>query len=269
MNHEQDDNFELSDLSLEVAAAEVAVALAEGDPAPDMPATLRARLHDLATEHIAAMRARSQEASASSMKFARIPSLPPTLGQALAAEARGVIDAFPLIPAQWQPFVRTFAGIAAAACIVIGLVIFQYSLSQSPSARREAMMAQVGSSSDVVHWSWNAWTAQADARAATATGDVVWNTQSQGGFMTFTGLPAIDPSKEVYQLWIIDADRPGEHPVDGGTFVVTSDRETIVPFQARVKVGKPIAFAVTIEKPGGVVVSDQKRKLTIAAPPKS
>jgi hypothetical protein len=40
---------------------------------------------------------------------------------------------------------------------------------------------------------------------------------------------------------------------------VTSDGETIVPIQAKLKVLKPAAFAITIEKPGGVVVSTQER----------
>ena len=269
MSHEQDDNFELSELSLETAAARVAVALAEVDGGVEMPVTLRDRLHELATEHINGMRARASEAGSASLKFARIPSLPENFGVMGAATVREGAEAAPLIPTRWQPFVRVFAGVAAAACIVAGVALFQYSMAQLPSAKREAMIAQVGTSGDVVRWAWTGWTAQADARAAKATGDVVWDTNAQGGFMTFAGLPAIDPSKEVYQLWIIDADRPGEPPVDGGTFIVTSDRETIVPFAARIKVGKPVAFAVTIEKPGGVVVSDQKRKLTIAAPTKS
>jgi hypothetical protein len=264
MNPEHEDNFELDDLSLEIAAAELSIALAEADPEPAMPATLRNKLDLLATEHIATMRARRQETSPGSLKFQQIPSIP-TKWNTNAEPA--TTDA--LIPTPWRPFVRSLATLAAAACIIIGLGIFYYSVSQSPSAKRESMAARAGTQDGVVRWTWAAWTKDADSRATNAAGDVVWDTKEQGGYMTFTGLPPIDASKEVYQLWIIDADRPGEHPVDGGTFVAKGDGTVIVPFHARIKVGKPAAFAVTIEKPGGVVVSDQKRKLTIAAPAKS
>jgi hypothetical protein len=264
MNQEHEDNFELNDLSLELAAAELSIALAQSDPEPAMPATLRYKLDLLATEHIASMRARHQETSTSAMKFQRIPSLPGGWGSASEPATAPA-----LIPTRWQPFVRTLATLAAAACIAMGVGIFYYSVSQSPSAKREAMASKAGSTEGVVRWAWAAWSKDADSRASRAAGDVVWDTQEQGGYMTFAGLPPIDSSKEVYQLWIIDADRPGEHPVDGGTFVAQGDGTVIVPFHARIKVGKPAAFAVTIEKPGGVVVSDQKRKLTIAAPSKS
>jgi hypothetical protein len=54
--------------------------------------------------------------------------------------------------------------------------------------------------------------------------------------------------------------------VDGGVFDV--DRETgdvVVPITARLKVVEPTLFAVTIEKPGGVVVSKRERIVVTAA----
>lgn len=267
MINEPDDNFELSDLTLEIAAAELSVALAESDDTGAMPASLRSRLDELATAHITAMRSRSEETSPSSMRIGRIPSLPNALSASTPSPTTNVASSTPLVPSHWLPFVRSIATLAAAACILTGVGIFYYSLAQSPVAKRDALAAKANSTAGVVRWAWSAWTADADSRASKATGDVVWDTEAQGGYMTFAGLPPIDSAKEVYQLWIIDADRPGEHPVDGGTFVVSSSGKVIVPFHARVKVGKPAAFAVTIEKPEGVVVSDQKRKLTIATPP--
>ena len=44
----------------------------------------------------------------------------------------------------------------------------------------------------------------------------------------------------------------------GGVFDVTDAEEQLIPIQAKLQVVKPVAFAVTIEKPGGVVVSDQE-----------
>jgi len=87
------------------------------------------------------------------------------------------------------------------------------------------------------------------------TGDVVWSDQVQAGFMRFTGLPPNDPRRMQYQLWIVDQTRD-RNPVDGGVFdVVAGDGEVIVPIDAKLRVDHPAAFALTREKPGGVVVS--------------
>ena len=49
------------------------------------------------------------------------------------------------------------------------------------------------------------------------------------------------------------------HPVDGGVFDVTRNGEVIIPIDAKIAVSNPTAFAITVEKPGGVVVSDRSR----------
>jgi len=90
------------------------------------------------------------------------------------------------------------------------------------------------------------------------TGDVVWSNASQQGFMRFVGMPPNDPLQEQYQLWIIDPERDAE-PIDGGVFDIASTGEVVVPIQAKLKVLKAAAFAITVEKPGGVVVSTQDR----------
>lgn len=86
------------------------------------------------------------------------------------------------------------------------------------------------------------------------SGEVVWSDATQKGFMRLVGLPPNDPSTAQYQLWIVDPDRD-EHPVDGGVFDVQTLGEVFVPFEARIRVHAPTAFAITREKPGGVVVS--------------
>jgi anti-sigma-K factor RskA len=67
-------------------------------------------------------------------------------------------------------------------------------------------------------------------------------------------MPVNDPGEAQYQLWIIDPERD-THPVDGGVFNVSSSGEVIIPVQARLPVDRPTTFAITLEKPGGVVVS--------------
>lgn len=88
-------------------------------------------------------------------------------------------------------------------------------------------------------------------------GDVVWSDEMQTGYVRISGLPKNDPSKEQYQLWIVAENQNPKTPVDGGTFDITTDGEVIIPIDAKVKVQNPQAFAITVEKPGGVVVSDK------------
>src|SRR5690606_18561836 len=88
--------------------------------------------------------------------------------------------------------------------------------------------------------------------SAKVSGRVIWSSDRQTGCMVFTGMKPNDPAKEQYQLWIIDATQ--KHPIDGGVFNITKDGEAVVPITPKIRVDQPVAFAVTIEKPGGVVV---------------
>ena len=86
-------------------------------------------------------------------------------------------------------------------------------------------------------------------------GDVVWNDAQQEGYMRLRGLPVNDPTRAQYQLWIVDPARD-KHPVDGGVFDVAEGDEILVPIRAALRVDRPAAFVLTLEQPGGVVVSD-------------
>ena len=103
------------------------------------------------------------------------------------------------------------------------------------------------------------WTATKDPAANGATGDVVWSPSAQQGFMRFRGLEANNPERTQYQLWIFDAKRDERYPVDGGVFDVPPTGDVVVPIRPAVRVDSPVLFAVTIEKPGGVVVSNRER----------
>jgi anti-sigma-K factor RskA len=111
-----------------------------------------------------------------------------------------------------------------------------------------------------------AFAATKDAAAVGAAGDVVWHSGVQKGFMRIQGLAANDPAHEQYQLWIFDAERDQRYPVDGGVFDVGAGGEVVVPIKAAIAVGKATLFAVTVEKPGGVVVSGRERIVLAATP---
>jgi hypothetical protein len=82
--------------------------------------------------------------------------------------------------------------------------------------------------------------------------------------MRLQGLAANDPGVVQYQLWIFDKARDAKYPVDGGVFDVTGG-EVVVPIVAKLHVEQPTLFAVTVERPGGVVVSDRKRIAIVAS----
>ncbi len=84
--------------------------------------------------------------------------------------------------------------------------------------------------------------------------------------MAIRGLAEVEPTRGVYQLWIFDDARDARFPVDGGMFSVRDARATtIVPIRASLPVRRPTLFAITLEPPGGVVVSDRKRILLTAS----
>lgn len=74
--------------------------------------------------------------------------------------------------------------------------------------------------------------------------------------MKLEGFPVNDPMSMQYQLWVVDGDRDAKHPVDGGVFDVAADGTVVIPIDAKLALIKPTAFAITAEKPGGIVVSD-------------
>ena len=108
-----------------------------------------------------------------------------------------------------------------------------------------------------------AWSPTKDPAGVGVAGDVVWSESEQRGFMRFRGLAANDATRSEYQLWVFDAAQ--DHPIDGGVFDVTSDGEVIVPIHAKLRVAQPTLFAVTIEKPGGVVVSKKAHIVAVAS----
>jgi len=148
-------------------------------------------------------------------------------------------------------------GWAAAACF--GILLFTSETAETrvtdPAAARHELLAAAGSVQ-------LPFAGLADYEGL--SGDVVWADDSQTGYMRFAGLPANDPTVTQYQLWIVDPERD-ERPVDGGVFDIPAGQgEVIVPIRAALVVDNPVAFVITVEKPGGVVVSAQETVAAIA-----
>lgn len=150
--------------------------------------------------------------------------------------------------------------LAFAASIVLAALGWYPQLQQQIPANPAALHAQMLAEGAIQL----AWSPTDDPASLSAeSGDIVWDPRSQRGVMRFTGLKPNDPRAEQYQLWIFDANRE-LHPVDGGVFDINDQGEAFVAFEAKLPVGQAHLFAVTVERPGGVVVSDQGRIAVLA-----
>jgi len=245
---------------LERAAAAVTLAGSAGQ-AP-LPAALSARIAQQAAEHFASAGnvADIREARAAAVEKARAQAPAPQRANRLGG----------------------YGWLAAAACLV--LAIFGWERTPSPlppvvvvtppsvvvppaekpapptaAEERAALLAKTDSLKIPLG-------ATKDPAAAGVSGDVVWDPVTQRGFLHFAGLAPNDPALHQYQIWIFDAGRDKRYPVDGGVFDVPANAsEVVIPIRASLMVRKPAAFAVTLEKPGGVVVSGREHVLALGA----
>ena len=173
------------------------------------------------------------------------------------------------------PIILASAAAAAGLALAIGAVLWareqkpevvvkeivKVPVQPSPTEARSLLLEEASDTATL------SWTANAkDPAGAAASGDVVWSASKQKGFMRFKGLAPNDPKKTQYQLWIFDKNRDEKFPVDGGVFDVGSNGEVIVAISAKLPVADPTLFAVTVEVPGGVVVSKRERIVVTAAP---
>jgi Anti-sigma-K factor rskA len=255
-----------SALVRDLERAVAAVALAGSAHPEALPAALADRLTRQAAAHFAGVRAgvsRPPQASAGAsvvdLNSARTPPASPVRSRS-----------------------ATYGWLAAAACLV--LAVFGWVRSPAPLPRVAQVLAPptviVAPPAVVVPTAQEAratlmaradtlkiaLAATKDPAAAGVSGDVVWDETAQRGFLHIAGLPVNDPTKRQYQLWIFDAGRDKRYPVDSGVFDIPANAgEVVIPIRAALMVSKPAAFAVTIEKAGGVVVSGREHIVALGA----
>ena len=265
-------------LDLELAAGEIAARAYEAGEAERLPAALADRvLADLrrVTSEKAAPAAEDRHSPAAGDRHS------PAVGDRHSRTGAG-LEAEPpaakVIPIDrgWRRAREAAPWILAAAAIALLIVgrllpggpvagpgpapTTDAGVETTPASAREALLAIAGTAQ-------LAWKVTEDPSATGASGDVVWHNGVQRGYMRFRGLAQNDPGKVQYQLWIFDGERDDRYPVDGGVFNVGPDGEVVVPIEAKLHVNRPTLFAITVEKPGGVVVSKRERIVLTAAPP--
>lgn len=252
---ELEKNFpEFSDESLELSAA--SVGMLNLDTSEPMPAHLRTKIASDAEKYFAS---RNAEVSVSE------PKAEEDFQKTFAFEPKKSVWS-------WLGW-----AVAAAACVVLAVNIYTTRQSSTDIAKttptptatpqikltatqeREQLLA---SAKDVVQSTWGDLDPK---KPQNLQGDVVWSNSAQKGFVRFSNLPVNDKTKETYQVWIFDENQ--KQPIDGGIFDANEAGEIIIPIDARLKVQKPKMFAVTAEKPGGVVVSPLEKVMAVAKVP--
>ena len=176
----------------------------------------------------------------------------------------------------WGSFFSWFGWVAAAAaCIALAVNIYMTRFQPpeivqappvavetpqplTPEQQREQLMQ---SGTAVVKANWAPGNVK---EIKQITGDVVWSEEKQAGYLRFRGLPVRTAPDFCYQLWIFDKTQDPKRPIDGGTFDVNAEGEIIVPINAKLRAEGVYMFALTIERHGGVVVSDREKIAALA-----
>ncbi len=192
-------------------------------------------------------------------------SLPEHLRQAIRVRASQELMTTPVVslaeastfPASSLRGSNYLPWFVSAACLMIAVLTW---ITSRPTERVLPDVARlraelIAANQGLVQAKWTAGPTPSEG----ATGDVVWSAVQQQGFMLFRGLPVNIPTKEQYQLWIFAKNQSDKTPIDGGVFDITSTGEVIIPINAKLYVQDAFMFAITIEKPGGVVVSSRER----------
>lgn len=177
---------------------------------------------------------------------------------------------------QWTPWVIAAASVMIAAASIFMLRPTQIQIPLDLNTDRLALIDDTPPD-QLIQWDWIS--TDDEAVVGEVIGDVVWSDALNKGYMRISGLAVNDPSLKQYQLWIFDATNPtgdlpqfgegllSQRPIDGGVFNIDTNGEIIIEINAKLLVEQAAAFAITVEPPGGVVVSDRSRVPLLALAP--
>jgi anti-sigma-K factor RskA len=105
-----------------------------------------------------------------------------------------------------------------------------------------------------------------DPAGAGVSADVVWDPETNSGFLHIVGLKPNDPTIKQYQAWVFDGLRDKRYPLDCALFNMPTDvPEAIIRIRTAIPVRQAKAFAVTVEQAGGVVVPDKQHVVAVGS----
>ena len=165
---------------------------------------------------------------------------------------------------RWREIVAIAVTAASIMLLLSGFNPFSKSNIAPVASVFERMDQFIASNpSDLVDVNWQ------PVHSKSASGKVIWSDAQQEGYMVFSGIDMNDPSVEQYQLWIFDTDAGQAAPTNGGVFDISksdigADGNVVIPINASVPVDRAVQFVVTVEKPGGVYVS-QRQNIPVLA----
>ncbi|MEI7928185.1 MAG: anti-sigma factor [Verrucomicrobiales bacterium] len=196
---------------------------------------------------------------AAELEAVMITEKPLALPPEISARLKREFSPAPVVKKPDNLVLGPWLGWAVAACL-LGLLVVNGMISHKATSAAERRTVLLEKSGDAKRLSFTS----ASNSYNDAKGDVVWSDSKQEGYMTLSNIPANDPTKRQYQLWIVDPARD-EIPVDGGVFDIPAGAGSVViPINAKLAVRNPAAFVITLEQPGGVVKSKQEVVVALA-----
>lgn len=244
------------DVTLELAAA--AIGLSQLEVKDELPVSLRTKIFATADDYFETFEPAS-----------KVLNFTPHTGAAAESGNNVVETTAKSSPWQWLGW-----AFAAVACIALAVTLLTTRANQPPEIVKTPEVVPTPQPELSVEQKREQLLATATDRVIIpltnpknekeVVGEVVWSNVEQKGYARFSNLPINDAAKETYQVWIVDETRDQKTPLSAGVFNVGKTGELVVPVNVQLEVRKPKMIAVTVEKPGGVVVSKLEKVVALA-----
>src|ERR1044071_8553314 len=155
----------------------------------------------------------------------------------IASESKQVVP----MPTRRAPFGWVPWAIAAGLIVFCGMLAFD-------RTRLERELADARATDSLMQTTFFTLAASAPA-PADAKATVAWEPGRQSGVIRISNLPAPQPGKD-YQLWAVDAEH--KDPISAGVVRVDQNGVAQIRFKPVEKVEHVKAFAISLEREGGV-----------------
>jgi anti-sigma-K factor RskA len=186
--------------------------------------------------------AREFREAAAAMALTASPQTPPApLKQRIMREIATKTEERTVVPLRRAPLGWVPWAIAAALALFCGLLAVD-------RVRLERQLADIRAADPLMQTTFYTLAPSAPA-PADAKATVAWQPGRQSGVIRISNLPAPQPGKD-YQLWAVDAEH--KDPISAGVVRVDKNGVAQIRFKAVEKAEHVKAFAISLEREGGV-----------------